>query len=416
MTPVTCLGCGCACDDLTVEVAGGRIVSVSPPCPLGRAWFGDGSVPAAIRRSGKDTTLEAAVADAAEVLAGASGRTLVVLAPEVSVQAQRAALALADLLRATVETDTSEPAAAGLLAAQRRGRTAATLGEIRNRADALLFWAVDPGPRYPRYWSRYAPEPAGTHVPEGRKGRTVIAVSIGGDRGPAGADVELALAPDQEIPALSVMRAVALGNALGELPAPLQEAADIATRLTKARYAAVVHDAEPGNEGARDAYRAEGLLALAEALNGPTRAAISSLRAGGNRSGAEAALTWQTGYPMAVSYRAGYPQYSPATRGLPRAAAAAGAILVVGAASSLGAGIGEVADRTPVVVVGPRASEAPFPVRVAVDTGVAGIHEGGTAYRMDDMPLPLRPPLTAPRRAVGVLESLLGAVRSRRTA
>jgi formylmethanofuran dehydrogenase subunit B len=31
---------------------------------------------------------------------------------------------------------------------------------------------------------------------------------------------------------------------------------------------------------------------------------------------------------------------------------------------------------------------------VAVDTGVAGIHEGGTAFRMDDVPLPLRPALT----------------------
>ncbi len=133
-------------------------------------------------------------------------------------------------------------------------------------------------------------------------------------------DVELSLSPDQEIPALSVMRAVALGNALGELPASLQQAADIAGRLTKARYAAVVHDAEPGGED-RDGYRAEGLVALAEALNGPTRAALSSLRAGGNRSGAEMVLTSQTGYPIAISYRPGYPQYTPASRGVANAAA-----------------------------------------------------------------------------------------------
>jgi hypothetical protein len=29
------------------------------------------------------------------------------------------------------------------------------------------------------------------------------------------------------------------------------------------------------------------------------------------------------------------------------------------------------------------------------DTGVAGIHEGGMALRMDDVPLPLRPSLDA---------------------
>jgi formylmethanofuran dehydrogenase subunit B len=410
---VTCLGCGCGCDDLVVEIAGDRIASVSPPCPLGQAWFGDGSAPSAVRRSGAEATLEAALSDAADMLAPASGRVLLVLAPEVSAQAQRAALALADLLQATVETATSDPAAAGLLAAQRRGRTAATLGEVRNRADALLFWAVDPGPRYPRYWSRYAPEPAGTHVPEGRTGRTVIAVTVGQDRGPAGADLELGLSPDQEVPALSVMRAVALGNQLGELPPPLQRAAEIAGRLVKARYSAIVHEAEPGAEPARDPYRTEGLLGLAQALNGPSRAALSSLRAGGNRSGAEAALTWLTGYPMAVTYRSGVPEYRPASRGVAAAAGEAAAILVVGAAAALSDVFWSAAGRKPVVVIGPRASQTPSPVRVAVDTGVAGIHEGGTAYRMDDVPLRLRPPLTAARTAVDVLTALLAAVRSR---
>ena len=410
--PVTCLGCGCGCDDLTVEIAGERIVDISPPCPVGRAWFGDGRVPTAIRRAGKQATLEAALAEAADILSAATGRALVVVAPDISTQAQRAALAVADLLRAGVQTLTSGPAAAGLLAAQRRGRTAATLGEVRNRADALLFWGVDPRGSYPRYWTRYAPEPAGTHVPEGRRGRTIIAVNIGKDRGPADADVELALSPDQEISALSVMRAVALGNALGELPPPLQGAADIAVRLTKARYAVIIHDAEPGAEGARETYRAEGLLGLTEALNGPTRAALSSLRAGGNRSGAESALTWQTGYPMGVSFQAGYPQYVP-TSATGSATPEVAAILVAGAARGVGGGLAAAAGRVPTIVVGPRASEAEFPVRVAVDTGVAGIHEGGTAYRMDEVPLPLRPPLPSARSAVDVLTALLAALRAR---
>ncbi len=398
---------------MVVDLAGGRIASVTPPCPLAQTWFGDGRVPTAVRRSGVDAPLDAALAEAAELMAGASGRLLVVLAPDITSQAQRAALALADVLRARVETATSGPASAGLLAAQRRGRTGATLGEIRNRADVILFWAVDPSTRYPRYWSRYAPEPSGTHLPEGRKGRVVIVVSIGRDRGPAGADVQLALEPDQEVPALSVMRAVALGNALGELAPPLKAAADIGAQLVKARYSAIVHEAEPAAEPARDPYRGEGLLALAQALNGPSRAALSSLRAGGNRSGAEVILTSHTGYPMSVSYGSGAPQYRPAGGGLAGAAAEAAVILVVGAAAAVGEDLGGVAGRSPVVIVGPRASEAPFAARVAVDTGIAGIHEGGTAYRMDDIPLRLRPPLPAERSAVGVLSELLAAIRRR---
>jgi formylmethanofuran dehydrogenase subunit B len=414
-TSVTCLGCGCACDDLTVQIADGRITEISPPCPVGRAWFGDGRVPGRILRGGAEASLEAALSDAAETLAGAPGGTLVLLAPDLSTQGQRAALAVADVLRATVDTVTSEPAAAGLLAAQRRGRAAATLGEVRNRADVLLFWGVDPAPRYPRFLSRYALEPVGTHVPGGRAGRTVISVSIGRDRGPAAAESELALAPDQEIAALSVMRAVALGNALGELPPALQAVAEVATRLTTAAYAVLVHDGEPGEEPGRDTYRAEGLTALTQALNGRTRAALSTLRAGGNRSGAEAALTWQTGYPMAVSYRGGYPRYTPASRGLAElGAGGAGAVLVAGSAAALADALAGAGSRSPVIAIGPRASEAPFPVRVAIDTGVAGIHEGGTAYRMDEVPLPLRPPLAGARSAADTLAALLGAIRARR--
>lgn len=414
VAPVTCLGCGCACDDLSVQVANGRIVDIAPPCPLGRAWFGDGSVPTKISSGGRETALETALADAAKILTGARGRVVVVLAPDASTGTHRAALALADLLQADVDTATSEPAALGLLAAQRRGRAAATLGEIRNRADVLLFWGVDPKDRYPRYLSRYALEPAGTHVADGRAGRIVISVSIGADHGPADAALSLSLSPEDEIAALSVMRAVILEHPLGELPAPLQAAADAAARLATAGYAVVVHDAEPGTERGRDPYRIEGLIALAQALNGPTRAALSSLRAGGNRSGAEAALTWQTGFPMAVSFRQGYPLYTPAERGL--AAAAAGraeAVLVVGAAAELGGALADVAARTPVVVVGPRASEAPFAARVAIDTGVAGVHEGGSAYRMDDVPLPLHPPLEGVRSAADTMAALLAAVRGK---
>ena len=53
-----------------------------------------------------------------------------------------------------------------------------------------------------------------------------------------------------------------------------------------------------------------------------------------------------------------------------------------------------------------RASEAPFPARVAIDTGTAGIHEAGLGYRMDDIPLPLQAVVPGPRSATEMLEQL----------
>jgi formylmethanofuran dehydrogenase subunit B len=433
VSSVVCLGCGCACDDIAVTVEDGKIVEAARACPLGRAWFGDGTVPDAVLRHGVAVSFGEALAEAAELLGGAAGRLLVYVGPELSSEAQRAALALADMLGATVDSATSDTAAAGLLAAQRRGRATATLGEIRNRADLLVFWGVDPDVRYPRYLSRYALDPVGTHVPGGRAERSVVSVTVGADRGLAHADQTLILDPADEIAALSVMRATLLGAVLGPLPPSLQAASELALRLTGAKYVVLVHDAESGDLGdvastadaahtvnaenttaRRNPLRVEGLIALTQLLNGPTRAALGSLRAGGNRSGMEAVLTWQTGYPFAVDYSSGVPRYTPRYRGLDRLTAGGfAAALVVGSAAELSREAGAALERLPTVVIGPRASEAPFAPRVAIDTGVAGIHEAGTAYRMDEVPLPLWPSLPSPRAAVETLVALTGAVRAR---
>jgi formylmethanofuran dehydrogenase subunit B len=399
---VACLGCGCGCDDLEVRVRDGRIVGVAPPCPVATRWFGDGSVPAEISVDAAPASLEQAIEAAASLLRSAA-RPMVLLAPDLTTTAQRTAIAIADLLRAEVDGTTSDAAAAGLLAAQRRGRAGGTLGEIRNRADVVLFWAVDPRERYPRFLERYAAARTSTHV----TGRTHLSVSIAGDRGPAKAELAAEFAPELELEAIGVIRAVAQGRRLDGVAEALRPAVAIGERLLQGKYVAIVYDAEPGRNP-RDDQRADSLLALGQTLNGPTRAMVVGLRAGGNRSGAEAALTWQTGYPMRVSLRDGGPRYRSARSGLARlGAGGADGLLVAGAASVVGElPLGSV----PAVVIGPRASGVPG-ARVAIDTGVAGIHESGTGYRMDEVPLPLTPVLVHPRRTaevLGLLRSALG--------
>src|SRR5205814_1363267 len=176
------------------------------------------------------------------------------------------------------------------LAAQRRGRAGATLGEIRQRADVIVFWDVDPAERYPRFAARYAVEPRGLAAPRGRASRTVIAVDVGAGRGPADADARVAIG-------------------------------------------------------------------------------------GGDRSGADAVLTWQTGFPFAVDFAAGFPTYRPHAGGA--ALLAAGEIdaaLVVGSPASVPEPLVGALTGLPSIAIGPRASAASFNPAVAVDTGVAGIH------------------------------------------
>ncbi len=387
---VTCLGCGCACDDITVVVQRGRLTDTLRACALGATWFGDGQVPDAVRIRGRAGTLERALAEATALLADAK-RPLVYLAGDISCEVQRDAVAIADRLKGAIDSLAST-AAPGVLAAQRRGRAGATLGELRQRAVLVVFWGVDPGARYPRYCARYAVDAVGLAAPGGRTSRRVIAVDVGEARGPADADGRVAIPPHAEVDALGAMRASVQGRAVGT-DAPLEPAIALVHEMTTARYVALVADAEPGATPA-DPDRAEALTALAQALNGPTRCALSMLRGGGNRSGADAVLTWQTGFPFAVDFGRGYPTYRPHAGAAERLAGGeVDAALVIGAPATLPGSVARGLAAVATVAIGPRASAADWKPVVAVDTGVAGIHEGGTAFRMDDVPLPLRPAL-----------------------
>lgn len=401
----TCLGCGCTCDDIVLEIAGGRIAKAGNACDLGRAWFGDGVVPTKVLIGGKAAKLEEALDGAAALLAAAKN-PLVYLAGDLTIEAAKSGLAIADRIRARLDTPASDTVAAGLVAQQTRGRATATLGELFNRADVVVFWAVDPAERYPRFRERYSADRKGLAAPEGRASRTLIAVDVGKSKGPKDADHRVALAPEQEIAALGEIRAAIAGRRQPEE----KSLADLVEKLKKAKYTSLVFDAEPSGL-ARSQVRAESLGALAQALNGPSRAALTPLRAGGNRSGIESLSTWQTGFPFAVDFSRGFPRY------LPEESASqllkGGAIDVVLLAGSpatvpepVRAGFGS----AQVVAIGPRVSEASPGFHVAVDTGIAGIHEEGTAYRMDDVPIPMRLALSGPPTAREVLQALSARV------
>ncbi len=205
------------------------------------------------------------------------------------------------------DTATSGAAAAGILAGQRRGRAAATLGELKNRADFVLFWGADPARTHPRLIERLV-NAKGTHVPGGRASRAVVSVRIATDGDVDGADATLQLPAEGELAALSMLRSVVAGGSAPEA-AKLAGLAELAARLVAAKYVAIVAGGEDG-DAARPSQRAEGLVALAQALNGPTRAALYTLRNGDNRNGVESLLTWQAGFPFAVDFRSGAPSYS----------------------------------------------------------------------------------------------------------
>ena len=419
---VTCLGCGCACDDIGVVVDDVRIRDTPNACALGAQWFGDGRAPSLARVNGRDATVDDAVGAAVSSLEG-SDRPLVYLAPGISCEAQRAAVAVADLLGSRLDSVSSGTSLPPVLSAQERGFASATFGEIRNRADVVVFWAIDIDGRYPRFASRYAPDPDGTHVSGGRRSRSVVAVDVGGATSARDADRRFKLAPDDELATITAVRGLVLGGARAADPHTSDSgpgwvaARELAPMLLAARYVALVYDAELDDRAARSLQRFDALGSLAQTLNEHTRCAGVALRAGGNRSGADSVLTSQTGFPLAVNFAHGFPHYDPhggaALSVLRRGEV--DMVLVVGDVSLVPSAVANALDTIRCVVIGPRATEAPLGSdSVLIDTGVAGIHSGGTALRADDVPLVLRPPMLGPPPADSIVAALAHALATSR--
>ena len=58
------------------------------------------------------------------------------------------------------------------------GKVTCTLGEVKNRADFIIYWGGNPAECHPRHFTTYTLTQKGRFVPEGRKGRTMVLVDI----------------------------------------------------------------------------------------------------------------------------------------------------------------------------------------------------------------------------------------------
>jgi formylmethanofuran dehydrogenase subunit B len=142
------------------------------------------------------------------------------------------------------------------------------------------------------------------------------------------------------------------------------------------------------------------ILMLAAELNAFTKFVCMPMRGHGNVTGADVVLRWTTGYPFGINLSRGYPRFNPGefstvdllVRGDNDAA------LILGAdpgATMPQPGIDHLA-RIPTIVLDPKVTHTSRLARVHITTAVTGVSAPGTAYRMDEIPLPLRPALKSP--------------------
>jgi formylmethanofuran dehydrogenase subunit B len=284
------------------------------------------------------------------------------------------------------------------------GKITCTLGEVKNRADFIIYWGGNPAECHPRHFSKYSLTPKGKFVPEGRKGRYMVLIDIRETPSAKAADLFLQVRPGKDFEVLTSLRAIIKGHpvdaeSVAETGLTVEQLQKLADRMKRARFGVIFFGM--GLSMTRGKHmNSAGVLMLAAEMNAYTKFVCMPMRGHGNVTGSDMVLRWTTGFPFGINLSRGYPRFNPGefstvdliVRGDNDAA------LVLGAdpgATMPQPGIDHLA-RIPTIVLDPKVTHTSRLARVHITTAVTGISAPGTSYRMDEVPLPLRPALQSP--------------------
>ena len=279
-----------------------------------------------------------------------------------------------------------------------------TLGEVKNRADFIVYWGGNPAECHPRHFTKYTLTPKGRFVPEGRKGRTMVLVDIRETPSARAADLFLQIQPGKDFEVLTTLRALVKNQrvdaaSVAETGLSVDQLQDLANRMMRARFGVLFFGM--GISMTRGKHmNSAAVLTLAAELNAFTKFVCMPMRGHGNVTGSDNVLRSTTGFPFGISLSRGYPRFNPGefstvdllVRGDNDAA------LILGAdpgATMPQPGIDHLT-RIPTIVLDPKVTHTSRLARVHITTATTGISAPGTAYRMDEVPLPLRPALRSP--------------------
>ena len=403
----TCTFCGCVCDDmdLTVDVDAKRITKAKNACTLGRAWFAEHTIedrPFALI-DGKAATTEEAVEAAAQILVAARLPIIYGLS-DTTCEAQRQAVAICDLMHGNIDTTTSVCHGPSGIAFQGVGESTATLGEIKNRADLVIYWGGNPAESHPRHFTRYAVTPKGRYIPNGRKDRYVVLVDVRRTPSAPVADLFIQIKPGHDFELLWALRAFVKGrkvdpNLAERTGVPLATMEALVQRMKSCRYGVLFFGMGLTMTRGRH-FNSGAVLALATDLNEFTHFVAKPVRGHGNVTGADNVVSWQTGYPFGVNFSRGYPRFNPGEFTtvdlLARGEADAAMIIASDPGSNFPRPAIEHMKRIPVIVLDTKPTDTTQLAKVAFTTSTYGINTSGTVYRMDDVPITLRPAFESP--------------------
>jgi len=395
-----CSFCGCLCDDINVEVEEGKIKRVRHACRLGSSKIlGHDRIKAPMIRRGGELCMvsyQEAYDRAAEILLRAQKPLLYGWASTVC-EAQKKGILLAEEVGGVLDSTATVCHGPSVIGIEEKGLPGATLGQVKNRADTIVFWGCNPAEAHPRHSLRYSSNVCGRFTPEGRAGRTIVVVDVRETRTSKNADKTVIIQPGTDYEVISALRMLVAGKGDG-VPdevggVPKAELDGLAKTLLAARFGAVFFGL--GITHSRGRYKnIDNALSLVAELNSHTKFVIMPMRGHYNVGGIGQVLAWSSGFPMSVDFTRNAPYFNPGETAacdlLAKADTDAAMIIAADAASSFPRAAVEALAKIPVIQIDPYENPTTLISEVVIPSAIAGVEAEGTAYRMDGMALRMR--------------------------
>lgn len=407
---VMCSVCGATCDDLTVEYDEERTsMQVTNACKMGSAKLHEVlsrhriMVPK-IREDGEliDCDWDTALDKAAEILAN-SKYPLFFMGSEGFCEAQLVGIKMAEYLGGNVDGNSTICHGPTIMGVQEAGLVTSTMGEVKNRADLIIYWGTNPIESMPRHMSHYAVFPKGCWTKNGRRSRKVIVVDPRKTPSSKIADLYVQIKPGSDYEIFNAMRAILKGHPVDpsiEEKTGLSIAAlnSLLETMKKAKFGAIFVGL--GTSSSYGKFRNQAAaMRLVQDLNNHTKFVLGALRGHANVAGFNQVMSYYSGYPFGVNYSRSYPMFNPGEFTAVDMLARNELDSVLCFAADLGAHLSrksvENLSKIPLITI----DVAMTPTTAISDVVLPGVHtieSEGTMYRLDNVPLYSRKGMESP--------------------
>src|SRR5260370_7484952 len=121
------------------------------------------------------------------------------------------------------------------------GKVTCTLGEVKNRADFIIYWGGNPAECHPRHFTKYTMIQKGKFLPKGRKARAMVLVDIRETPSEKAADIFLQIRPGQDFEVVTTLRALVKNQPVDRervaaTGLTVEQLQDLVDRMNRARF------------------------------------------------------------------------------------------------------------------------------------------------------------------------------------